>query len=581
MKKALRVIVPLVLVLAVLACCAWYLLVYDRDFTKEMLLNHARSLEEAGKYEAAAWVYDLAYFQSSHEDSIALELAEQYRSMGNYTKAERTIYDAISQKPTAQLYAFLCKLYVEQDKLLDAVNMLDSITDPQIKAQLNSQRPAAPVPSAEPGFYSQYISVTIQSEAPGLYVNAAGEYPSTEKDAYSAPIQLPLGETVLCCLSVSEDGLVSPMGVYGYTIGGVIEKVSFTDPVIEAEVRRIIGAEGNVPLFTNDLWAVKSFTVPAEATGHGDLALLTRLESLSMYGAPSNVLYNLRDLKTLQQLDLYECQLSSSDMDAIGGFTSLTRLTLKDCGLSTVASLAQLVKLEYLDLRNNTLRNLGPLQGMSELKELYLGSNAVTDLTHISGLKKLTALDVSFNSLNTLAPVQGLTQLSILNASNNQLSSISDLATLTGLTQLDVSFNTIADIAAISGCTKMEKLNVANNAVTDISMLDKMPALHTLNVANNQIAALPAFDPKCQLVTINASYNLLLNLDSLAGLPCLNTVNVDYNPDLELLEPLDSCPVLVKVNAYGTKVTEVKFLTEKSVVVNFDPTLVAEKTNKK
>ena len=39
MKKALRVIVPLILILAVLACCAWYLLVYDREFTKEMLLS--------------------------------------------------------------------------------------------------------------------------------------------------------------------------------------------------------------------------------------------------------------------------------------------------------------------------------------------------------------------------------------------------------------------------------------------------------------------------------------------------------------------------------------------------------------
>ncbi len=577
MKKALRVIVPLVLVVAVLACCAWYFLVYDRDFTKEMLLNHARSLEEAGKYEAAAWFYDLAYFQSSHEDSIALELAEQYRDMGNYTKAERTLYDAISQKPTAQLYAFLCKLYVEQDKLLDAVNMLDSVTDPQIKIQLDNWRPAVPVPSAEPNFYSQYISVSIHSDAPAIYVNTAGEYPSTEKDAYSGPIELPIGETVLCCLSVSEDGLVSPLGIYGYTIGGVIEKVSFTDPAIEAEVRRIIEADDSAALFTNDLWAVKEFTVPAEAKDYADLALLTRLESLTMYGAPSDVLTALPTMEFLQQLNLTQCQLSSSDMDAIGEMTGLTRLTLKDCGLSTVASLSKLVKLEYLDLSSNTLRNLSPLKGMKDLEALYLGSNAVTSLSDISDLKKLTVLDVSFNSLKSLSPVQGLTGLSVLNASNNQLSSISDLATLTALTELDVSFNSIADVAAISGCSKMEKLNLANNAVTDITMLDKMPQLHTLNVASNQIAALPQFDPNCQLVTVNASYNLLLNVDTLAGLPCLNTVNVDYNPELELLDPLDSCPVLVKVNAYGTKVTEVKFLTDKSVVVNFDPTLEKDK----
>lgn len=576
MKKALRVIVPLVLLLAVLGCCAWYLLVYDRDFTKDMLLQHARHLEEIGKYDAAAKVYDLAYFQSSHEDSIALELAEQYRSIGNYTKAERTLYDAISQNPTSQLYAFLCRLYVEQDKLLDAVNMLDSIADPEIKAQINAQRPAAPTPSAEPGFYSQYISVSIQTDAAKLYVNTSGEYPSTEKDAYQGPVSLPLGETVLCCLSVDADGLVSPLGIYGYTIGGVIERVTFTDPIMEAEVRRIIQVDESTTLFTNDLWAVKEFTVPADATGYQDLALLTRLESLTMTGAPANVLYELPEMEYLQQLHLRDCQLSSSDMDAIGKLTSLTRLTLHSCGLSTVAALKPLTNLEYLDLDSNTLRNLEPLSAMTALQELYLGSNAVTDLSAISELKQLTILDVSYNSLKTLAPIQGMTNLSVVRAAHNQLTSISDLATLTGLTELDVSNNKIADVAAVSVCAKMERLDISNNAVTDISMLDKMPDLHTLNISNNQIPALPVFDRNCQLVTIIASYNLLLNVDSLAGLPCLNTVNVDYNPELELLDPLDTCPVLIRVNAYGTKVTDVKFLTEKSVVVNFNPTLEKE-----
>lgn len=573
MKKALRVIVPLVLVLAVIACSAWYLLVYDRDFTKEMLLGFARQLEESGKNETAAWVYDLAYFQSSHEDAIALELAEQYRSMGNYTKAEHTLYEAISQNPTAQLYTFLCKLYVEQDKLLDAVNLLDSIADAHIKAQLDASRPAAPIPSSEPGFYSQYITVTFDAGDADVYVNTAGEYPSTEKDAYADPVALPLGETVLFCLSVNEEGLVSQKGIYGYTIGGVIEKVTFTDPIIEAAVRQLVEADASAALFTNDLWSVKDFTVPEDATGYEDLALLTRLESLTMTNAPSGVLSELPAMEYLQQLHLTGCQLSSADMDAIGGIKTLTRLTLNGCGLSTIASLSELTALEYLDLGNNTLRNLSALTGMTALQELYLGSNAVTDLSAISGLKALTSLDVSYNSLTTLAPLSGLTGLSILDASNNQISSVAELTSLTALTELDISFNTIADVSAIKGCSKMEKLDISNNAVTDITMLDKMPQLHTLNVSNNQIPALPVFDPNCQLVTINASYNLLLNVDTLAGLPCLNTVNVDYNPELELLEPLDSCPVLIKVNAYGTKVTEVKFLTDKSVVVNYDPTL--------
>ena len=37
MKKALRIIVPLVLVVAVLASTAWYFLIYDRQLTKDII----------------------------------------------------------------------------------------------------------------------------------------------------------------------------------------------------------------------------------------------------------------------------------------------------------------------------------------------------------------------------------------------------------------------------------------------------------------------------------------------------------------------------------------------------------------
>ena len=46
---------------------------------------------------------------------------------------------------------------------------------------------------------------------------------------------------------------------------------------------------------------------------------------------------------------------------------------------------------------------------------------------------------------------------------------------------------------------------------------------------------------------------------------------MDFNEKLASLEPLDSCPRLVKVNAYGTKVSEVRFLTDKSIIVNYNP----------
>ena len=181
--------VPFVLVVAILFCTAWYLLVYDRPFTRDMLLSIARSSENQGNHNVASWFYNLAYSQAGDNDAVAIELAEQYKSVGNYTKAEFTLSNAIADGGGIELYIALCKTYVQQDKLLDAVSMLDNITNEQSKEQLSSMRPAAPSISPEPGFYSQYISVKLEAENGTIYASTDGQYPSVEDELYSQPIQ--------------------------------------------------------------------------------------------------------------------------------------------------------------------------------------------------------------------------------------------------------------------------------------------------------------------------------------------------------------------------------------------------------
>ena len=121
MKKAIKIIVPLVMIIAIIASIGWYLFVYDRDFTRDMLLNQARYYSDNRNDKAASWFYGLAYEYPSQDEHIAIELANQYKADGNYTKAEYTLTNAIADGGTADLYIALCKTYVEQDKLLDGL----------------------------------------------------------------------------------------------------------------------------------------------------------------------------------------------------------------------------------------------------------------------------------------------------------------------------------------------------------------------------------------------------------------------------------------------------------------------------
>ncbi len=570
MNRALRVIVPIMLCIVLLCFAAWYLLVYDQELTHDLLLNQARYFESIGNHKASAFMYDLCYYQSSRDDSVAIELSQQYVKSGNYTKAEYALTRAISQRSSLALYSALCSLYVEQDKLLDAVNLLDTVMDPAIKQQLNDLRPSAPTASMEPGFYTQYITLTLESPDSTLYVSTDGHYPSIEDGAYSQPITLPNGETVIYAVAVNQDNLVSSLSILGYTIGGVIEEVTFADEAIEDAIRSILVVGENTKIYTDELWTITNFTVPKEATVLDDLKYLTHLRSLTVENSSAD-LQVLSGMNSLEKLVLRSCKVSADNLSGIGKLTGLKSLTMESCALSSIDALSSLNGLTTLDLSGNALRNLQVISGMQNLTSLYLSNNAIVDLTNLAVLNNLTILDVSHNSITSLVPVLGDKPLMLLNASHNQITDITGMDQLKSLGTLDLSQNQLTDISALAGCSMMVKLDISNNSISDISCLYNMINLAELYFAHNLVKELPAFVPESVLVTIDGSYNQISKLDALSGLAHLNNVHMDYNAKLSSLKPLDTCPLLILVDAYGTKVKNVSFLTDKSVIVNFNP----------
>ena len=133
MKKTLKFLVPLAMGLLIIASIIWYLFIYDRAFTRDTLLNQARYQDINGNSRLSSWFYNAAYNFSGHDENVAIELANQYKQDGNYTKAELTLTEAIHSAPTAELYTALSRAYVEQDKLMDAVYLLDHVSHEDIK----------------------------------------------------------------------------------------------------------------------------------------------------------------------------------------------------------------------------------------------------------------------------------------------------------------------------------------------------------------------------------------------------------------------------------------------------------------
>ena len=582
MRKALRIILPIMLIITILISAFWYLLVYDPEFTRDTIMATARELDNNGHHKTAAWFYDLAYLQSKGGDEVAIELAEHYKSIGNYTKAEFTLSKAISDGGTVDLYVALCKTYVEQDKILDAVNMLANIKDVSIKTQIDALRPAMPVFDPAPGFYSQYITVTVKSENSNLYINTNGEYPSitdtansaTSSDASSVSVSLPQGETTIYAVAIGENSLVSELAIQGYTIGGVIEEVKLSDPAFDEYIRTRLNYSATRTIYTDDLWEITELELPAEVNDYSDLKHFPYLQSLSIVDCEDRDLSALSGLTELRSLSIVGGRISQDSLKVIGTLKSLERLVLQDCNLSSIAPLDGLTNLTYLDLSKNALRNIGVFSGFTKLQELHMGENALTDLDAISNLSELKIINVPLNSIQSIKPLFSVIGLTELNISDNALEDIDGIGALTSLSKLNLNQNLISDIAPLAGCTALTELDVSGNKLKEITVIGTLTNLVRLNFSHNEITELPTFADNHKLAAIDASYNQLTTIDKLSSLNELYFVDIDHNADVETLDPLLGNHMITNVNCFGTKVAVDPFPKDQGVVVNLDPSIV-------
>ncbi len=554
MKHVLKILIPLVLVVVLIAGAAWYFLSFRPDLTCDFYVNRAEAAISQGRYSRAVKYYSRAWELYPEDASLAISLANAYKLDDNYTKAEYTLVSAITEMPDClDLYLALSKTYVEQDKLLDADQMLSRTSNESIQAQLDEMRPDAPVIQPESGYYSEYIDVSLSYSGDAAYLSTDGAYPSLDGDLYTGPVTLDAGESTVVAIVVSEYGLVSKATTAGYTIGGVIEEYTFTDPAVETAVRTILGKEDGEAVMTNEMWSLTTLELTSDVRDLSDLSICRGLTSLTVhdvYGIDFSV---LSELTALETLDLSNCTVSSGGLKAIGTLENLKTLKLSNCAITDVSALGSLTSLEVLDLSGNVIGDISSLSGLTALTEVNLRGNTI-------------------GSIAALASASGLVKLDI---TNNQVTSLTPLSSKTALTELLASQNSISDLTPLSSCTALQTLEISENAVTDLTPLASLTALVNLEANKNQISVLPDFSAATALSQVSLSNNALTDISGFSGLPYLNYLDIDYN-QVSDLSPLLDCLNLVQVNAFENPITDVSQLQEHGVIVNYDPTYTAD-----
>lgn len=558
MKHALKIILPIILILALIigACC--FFLIVRRDLTESIFVYWGEHFYEAGRFSRAVSFYKAAMHFAPKDADLAIRLADAYKKSGNYTKAEYTLVSAITQIPdSVQLYVALSKTYVEQDKLLDAETMLGRITNDAVRTQIDALRPAAPVIEPESGNYSEYIDVTVTGASGTVYAVCNSDFPASEQDVYTGPISLEAGESKIVALSVAENGLVSDAVYAGYTVGNVVEEVKLADAGMDAYVRELLGKTAGSAIMSDELWAVEELDLPDTVASLEDLPYFTGLHSLSLHHGTGLDLSVLSRLPTLRTLDLSGCTLSTAVMNTIVTLSELTSLNLSGCAVAEIDALIGLQKLETLDLSNNTVSDLTALSALLALRELNLTNNPITSLSNL----------------------KNCTELETLYAGQCAITRIAGLADHTKLKTLVLSGNKITDISALAGCMAIETLDLSGNSISDISVVSGFKKLVDLNVSSNQITDLPQFDADTPLWHVDISHNQIESLAGLEGNLAVNFINADYNR-VKSVAKLESCIMLVRMNLWDNPVDadEVKQLQDIGILINYNPNYVEPET---
>lgn len=551
MKHALKVILPLVLVVALLAAACWFFLFYRTDLTMSVFAYWGEHYYEAGRYNRAISMYKLAAKLEPENDKLPVLLADAYVKDGNYTKAEYTLVSAITENPnSARLYLALSQTYVAQDKLLDAEQMLNRITNDDVKREIDAMRPAAPVIEPESGYYSEYIEVSVTSADP-VYMVLNADYPSMTCDAYTGPVTLSGGESKIVAVAVGDNGLVSDASYAGYTVGSVVEPVTIQDAALDTYVRELLGKSPGATIMSDELWDIRELTLPEGVQSLDDLKLFAGLTSLAIHDTTMDVSV-LGELTTLKSLDLSGCTLSSAALETIGTLPELQALNLSGCAVSSINALVGLSNLTSLDLTNNTISDITALSALTQLTELHLTNNPVRTITYLNNCLALEKLYMENCGVSRLSSIAGNTAIRELYASNNS----------------------ITDISVLAGCTSLSVIDVSGNQITDISVLTELPALTGFYADNNLIETVPVFDAgTCKLVNFSINHNAVADISGLAGLQWLNYVHADYNKITDVT-CLGGCWNLIQIDVWDNPLdTEsIPELQEIGIIVNYNPT---------
>ena len=158
----------------------------------------------------------------------------------------------------------------------------------------------------------------------------------------------------------------------------------------------------------------------------------------------------LKEVASLTELRARASSKAIRSLVGIEHFVALQRLDLYDNGIVDITPLESLKNLIDIDLRWNQIVDITPLNQLDKLQLLSLSSNQIDDITPLNQLNKLQSLYLDGNQIVDITPLNQLDKLQLLSLSSNQIDDITPLNQLNNLLYLYLGWNQIDDITPLN-----------------------------------------------------------------------------------------------------------------------------------
>lgn len=202
-----------------------------------------------------------------------------------------------------------------------------------------------------------------------------------------------------------------------------------------------------------DYWEIEMLEL-SHVSDLTDLRLFPNLKKLIIRNSQNVALEQLNNTN-IEIVETYHSAVDASDMDC-----DIEILVMHNTDLSNEESLANLTKLEDLEINFSNVKDISFLSGLKKLKKLSLINNDISEYSLLCDLK-LEELVFSCTQVDDWSFISNLKSLNTLNLAFTNFDDITLLTSLKKLQNLDLSYTLIDKLDGIEELKELETLDLS------------------------------------------------------------------------------------------------------------------------